>query len=41
MGKPTGFREIERHDRGYDKAAERCTHAREFINTMREPERQG
>ena len=23
MGKPTGFLEIERHDRGYEKPAER------------------
>ena len=38
MGKPTGFLEIDRHDRGYDKAAERVTHFREFINPLPEPE---
>ena len=28
MGKPTGFLEIERHDRGYEKPSERMTRER-------------
>jgi len=31
MGKPTGFLEIERHDRGYAPVAERLKHWREFV----------
>ena len=34
MGKPTGFLEIERHDRGYDAPAERLKHYREFVRPM-------
>ena len=34
MGKPTGFLEIERRDRGYDKPAERLTNYREFVHAM-------
>ncbi|MEX6726000.1 glutamate synthase subunit beta [Parapedomonas caeni] len=34
MGKPTGFLEIERHDRGYDKPEERLKHYREFIKPL-------
>ena len=34
MGKPTGFLEIERHDRGYDPPAERLKHYREFVRQM-------
>ena len=30
MGKPTGFLEIERHDRGYAPVAERLKHWKEF-----------
>jgi len=41
MGKPTGFLEIDRHDRWYDKAAERVTHFREFINPLPEAELKG
>ncbi len=32
MGKPTGFMEIARADRSYDKVAERVTHYREFTH---------
>ena len=32
MGKPTGFMEIARADRTYDKVAERITHYREFVH---------
>jgi glutamate synthase (NADPH/NADH) small chain len=38
MGKPTGFLEIERHDRGYEKAPARVTHWREFLTPLPEPE---
>ena len=38
MGKPTGFLEIERRDRGYEPAAERIGHYREFVNPLAEPE---
>ena len=38
MGKPTGFLEIERHDRGYDKPAVRVKHWNEFYNPLRAPE---
>ena len=31
MGKPTGFLEIERQDRGYEKPAERLRNWNEFI----------
>ena len=31
MGKPTGFLEIERHDRGYRPVEERVRHFREFV----------
>jgi glutamate synthase (NADPH/NADH) small chain len=31
MGKPTGFLEVERHDRSYAKADERLTHWNEFV----------
>ena len=34
MGKPTGFLEIERHDRGYDPPAERLKHYREFVRPL-------
>ena len=34
MGKPTGFLEIDRHDRGYDPPAERLKHYREFVRPM-------
>jgi len=34
MGKPTGFLEIERRDRGYDKPAERLKNWREFVEPM-------
>ncbi len=31
MGKPTGFLEIQRHDRGYAPVADRIQHFREFV----------
>ena len=34
MGKPTGFLEIERRDRGYDKPAERLKTWREFVHPL-------
>jgi glutamate synthase (NADPH/NADH) small chain len=34
MGKPTGFLEIERQDRGYDKAAARLKHWHEFVKPL-------
>ncbi len=34
MGKPTGFLEIERHDRGYEKAAERVRNFKEFTKPL-------
>jgi glutamate synthase (NADPH) small chain len=34
MGKPTGFLEIERHDRGYDKPAERVKTWKEFVRPL-------
>jgi glutamate synthase (NADPH/NADH) small chain len=37
MGKPTGFLEIERHDRGYDKPAERLKTWKEFVRPLAEP----
>ena len=38
MGKPTGFLEIERRDRGYDKPAERLKTWREFTHPLPEGE---
>lgn len=34
MGKPTGFKEFSRQDRGYAPAADRVKHFREFINPL-------
>src|SRR5882757_7597782 len=34
MGKPTGFLEIERHDRGYEKVAERVRNFKEFTKPL-------
>src|SRR5580692_3112770 len=34
MGKPTGFLEIERRERGYDKPAERLKTWREFVHSL-------
>jgi len=34
MGKPTGFLEIERHDRSYDAPAERLKTYKEFVHRM-------
>ncbi len=34
MGKPTGFLEIERHDRGYQPVAERLKHWKEFVTPL-------
>ena len=34
MGKPTGFLEIERRERGYDKPAERLKTWREFVHPL-------
>ncbi len=34
MGKPTGFLEIERHDRGYDKPATRLKTWKEFVKPL-------
>jgi glutamate synthase (NADPH/NADH) small chain len=43
MGKPTGFLEIERHDRAYAPVDERLGHYREFVQPLPEDElkRQG
>lgn len=38
MGKITGFLEIEREDRGYEPAAERVKHYREFVLPLPEPQ---
>ena len=38
MGKPTGFLEIERHDRGYDKPEVRRRTWTEFLKPLSEPE---
>ncbi len=38
MGKPTGFLEIERHDRGYEKPAERVKTFKEFTKPLPAPE---
>ncbi|WP_430420538.1 glutamate synthase subunit beta [Phenylobacterium sp.] len=40
MGKPTGFLEIERHDRGYAPVAERLKHWNEFVVPLPKPELQ-
>lgn len=34
MGKPTGFLEIDRQDRGYDPPAERLKHYKEFVRPL-------
>ena len=41
MGKPTGFLEIERHDRGYLKVDERVKTFREFTNPLPDQELNG
>jgi glutamate synthase (NADPH/NADH) small chain len=38
MGKPTGFLEIERHDRGYDKPDVRRRSWKEFVKPLPDPE---
>src|SRR3954469_1319470 len=38
MGKPTGFLEIERHDRGYEPVAERLKTWKEFVKPLPLPE---
>ncbi len=38
MGKPTGFLEIERHDRGYAPVAERLKHWKEFVEPLPQDE---
>jgi len=38
MGKPTGFLEIARHDRGYLKPDARVKNWNEFITPLAEPE---
>jgi len=38
MGKPTGFLEIERHDRGYEKADARVKTYKEFIQPLADKE---
>jgi glutamate synthase (NADPH/NADH) small chain len=38
MGKPTGFLEIERHDRGYEKASARVKNWKEFVKALPEAE---
>jgi glutamate synthase (NADPH) small chain len=38
MGKPTGFLEFERRDRGYEKAEIRVHHWREFVKPLPESE---
>jgi len=40
MGKPTGFLEIERHDRGYAPVAERLKTWKEFVQPLPQPELQ-
>jgi len=37
MGKPTGFLEVERVDRGYDKPTVRTKNWREFVHALPEP----
>ena len=41
MGKPTGFLEIERHDRSYEKASERVKTFKEFIKPLPDQELNG
>ena len=41
MGKPTGFLEIERHDRGYEKPEARRRSWKEFLKPLPEPELAG
>ncbi|MFL5288369.1 MAG: glutamate synthase subunit beta [Rhodopila sp.] len=41
MGKVTGFLEIERHDRGYDKPEARLKHYKEFIKPLTAEEMNG
>lgn len=41
MGKPTGFLETERHDRGYEPVSERLKHWREFVKPLPEDEVRG
>ncbi|OHB26141.1 MAG: glutamate synthase [Phenylobacterium sp. RIFCSPHIGHO2_01_FULL_69_31] len=38
MGKPTGFLEIDRHDRGYAPVAERLKHWKEFVEPLPQDE---
>ncbi|HYM72457.1 MAG TPA: glutamate synthase subunit beta [Stellaceae bacterium] len=38
MGKPTGFLEVERHDRGYDKPTVRRQNWHEFVKPLPQPE---
>ncbi len=38
MGKPTGFIEIERQDRGYAPVSDRTTHYKEFVIPLKEEE---
>jgi glutamate synthase (NADPH/NADH) small chain len=40
MGKPTGFLEIERHDRGYDPVDQRLKTWKEFVQPLPQPELQ-
>ena len=41
MGKPTGFLEIDRHDRGYDKVETRRKSWKEFVHPLPEAELRG
>jgi glutamate synthase (NADPH) small chain len=41
MGKPTGFLEIDRRDRGYDKIEARRKSWKEFVHPLPEPELRG
>ncbi len=41
MGKPTGFLEIDRHDRGYEKPAARLKNFKEFIKPLPDAELNG
>lgn len=38
MGKPTGFKEFDRQDRGYKPVADRVKHYNEFMEPLSEPE---
>jgi glutamate synthase (NADPH/NADH) small chain len=40
MGKPTGFLEIERHDRAYDPVSDRLKTWKEFVQPLPQPELQ-